>query len=188
MIAASVRADEPKQAKRLFADTPLRLLGRNGPYTLFEITYRRTPAPDELRTLARHARRPCLGRIAEPDTRGLRMESRACFLWKRTGSPLANFCGAYVENAFGESQETVVDLRTGGGDPAALPTVAIADAPPKALAPSRIKGTDEAWWLRTEFELPFMYTIGAEPRLRRTHRSGLPHAEPFTRARTAGLV
>jgi hypothetical protein len=78
--------------------------------------------------------------------------------------PLANFCGGYIENAFSESQETWIDLRTGGTAvaPQTMPAAdegTVASRPLPALAMDARTG----WWLQTRFELPFMYTIGAEP-------------------------
>lgn len=80
--------------------------------------------------------------------------------------PLANFCGGYIENAFSESQETWIDLRSGDAapmpDPKTMPVdtekaIASRPLPPLAMDPRT------GWWLQTRFELPFMYTIGAEP-------------------------
>lgn len=160
LTSATVRLDEPKQAKRLFADTPLRLLGREGPYTLFEITFRRTPAPGELRDWLAMPGDLATGE-SQQWTQDFAGGETCAFPLEADTGPLANFCGAYVENAFGEPQETVIDLRA--GDTAGVPVVPAADAPVEPPVPSRTKRAGDAWWLRTRFHLPFMYTIGAEP-------------------------
>ena len=78
--------------------------------------------------------------------------------------PLADFCGAYVENAFAETQETWIDLTPGEkanypkGDPAASEP-AIASHPLPEIA----KDKNGSWWVQTSFHLPFMYMLGAEP-------------------------
>ena len=48
LSSASVRSDVPRQAKRLVAETKWALLGGNGPYTLFDVTFRRSAAATEL--------------------------------------------------------------------------------------------------------------------------------------------
>ena len=79
--------------------------------------------------------------------------------------PLADFCGAYVENAFSETQETWIDLTAGEtvkypqGDPVASEP-AIASHPLPEIA----KDKNRSWWVQTSFHLPFMYTIGRSRR------------------------
>jgi hypothetical protein len=78
--------------------------------------------------------------------------------------PLANFCGAYIDNAFSESQETWIDFKTGEkaaypkGDPAATVPAVVSHPMPEVA-----KNANGSWWVQTSFRLPFMYTIGAEP-------------------------
>ncbi len=179
LTKAEVRLDVPKQAKRLFAETPLRFLGQDGPFSLYELTFRRTPAPSELRAWrVREAdasqndeavlgkgfedgevhRFPLFSRVegaAPPLSYG---NLRAAGM-----GPLANFCGAYIDNAFSEDQETWIDFRPGDGPVPATSAVSGVETTPVHAAPAAAQRTETSWWLRTDFHLPFMYTIGAEP-------------------------
>ena len=78
--------------------------------------------------------------------------------------PLANFCGAYVENAFQEEQETCIAFDKEGApaaQPAATPSV---ESPPRRRPmPPQAREPRSDWWMETRFHLPFMYTLGSEP-------------------------
>ena len=77
--------------------------------------------------------------------------------------PLANFCGAYIDNAFSEMQETWIELKTGETVfPQGMLASKEAFAARLALHPLA-RHTGKGWWLQSSFHLPFMYTIGAEP-------------------------
>jgi hypothetical protein len=86
--------------------------------------------------------------------------------------PLATFCGAYVENAFSEPQETWIEWRIGpqqtssaGSSKLDIQSGAPVD-PTNSLAPAMTSLAKDAagqWWVQTRFHLPFMYTIGSEP-------------------------
>lgn len=81
---------------------------------------------------------------------------------------LANFCGAYVENALSEPQETWIELTMGGEAKSMTKPnggkLVSDDAPPAIQAlPDLARAPGKGWWLEANFELPFMYTIGAEP-------------------------
>jgi hypothetical protein len=83
--------------------------------------------------------------------------------------PLANFCGAYMENGFSEDQETVVYLRTGVIYAPSRPTPFRPNTPSKAPLPvtpaaasSLAKNQGRSWWLQTKFTTPLAAWGGAE--------------------------
>jgi hypothetical protein len=159
--AATVRPDEPKQAKRLYAETPLRALGQSGSYALYELTFRRMPAPTELRSW--HA---VPGDLASGDAAKRAAgfsDGEACTFPLETSyaGPLSNFLGAYIDNAFSEDQDVSIDFRARGETLPDVPIASVLKPQPASAAPAQ--GDAREWWLRTEFNLPFMYTIGAEP-------------------------
>ena len=80
----------------------------------------------------------------------------------RIGS-LANFAGAYVDNALSEMQETWIDLDTNEDAQLAAVEIAAVDLALRLPAPDVARSGEISWWLQTTFHLPFMYTIGAEP-------------------------
>lgn len=179
LTAAEVRTDKPKQALRHYADTPLAGLGQDGACSLFEVTFRRTAAPIELRDwtvragsgadgeangwmnglgdAASAVRLPLFAGHASVQAPVTLAETRAAGM-----GPLANFCGGYVDNAFSEMQPTWIDLRAGEALPAAE-IVAAAVATDGPESPEVAGDGARSWWLQTDFHLPFMYTIGAEP-------------------------
>ena len=126
--SASVRTDVPRQAKRLFAATELTLLGGNDRYTLFDVTFRRTAAATELRHWTVQSGDADTGlaqnwpkgfdqtHSPEQSSRCSRLRAQmeassdsAAARSKEMGA-LANFAGAYIDNAFSEEQETWIDL------------------------------------------------------------------------------
>ncbi|MCC6486467.1 MAG: hypothetical protein IT364_03130 [Candidatus Hydrogenedentes bacterium] len=155
---AVIRQDVPKQAQRLFAETPLRLLGQDGPYALFEITFRRAAAPTELRSW-----RLMAGDLPTGESRnwpqGLQGGTEAV----PGDGPFANLRGAYIDNAFSELQDTWIELHADGNDVPATPIVSGVTFEPTPPKPIPAQDDIRAWWMQTEFHLPFMYTIGAEP-------------------------
>ena len=77
--------------------------------------------------------------------------------------PLADFCGAYVDNAFSETQETWIDLKT-----ERRPNARKASSSQRTRSPTRTAARGQraraaSWWAQTRFHLPFMYTCGCEP-------------------------
>ena len=182
IVAAEARPDVPKQPKRLWAPTPLKLLAANERGTLLEVTFRRNPAPTELREWQVQPGGLTEG-IAAKRNAGFQGVKKLKFplfvdaqdndlelpisdeLADRLGlGPVANFCGAYIDNAFGETQETWIDLKTGRENlpPGALVTV---EALPARLPLNPLaKDSSKGWWLQTSFYLPFINSDGgAEP-------------------------
>lgn len=177
---ARVRDDVPRRPARYRDATSLSIAGTDGAALLMDIQFRRKPAPTELRTWSVRSgsveegvkngwqkgfsagepvRFPLFIDVAEPT---LSLPLDVSQLERLGAGPLAVFCGAYIENAFSEEQETWIDLDPSGGS---VPMTHPAPDNPAKAAPlhplARDKGT--SWWLQTDFELPFMYTIGAEP-------------------------
>jgi hypothetical protein len=179
IVAASVR-DYPKQPKRLWADTPVKLVSGTDKSVAFDITFRRDAAPDELRNweikpgnLAEGVAAGWTGGIKDgtaerfplfADATGVNLPLWDAAADQQGLGPLADFCGAYVENAFSETQETWIDLETGAkadypqNEPATTP-MSTALRPLHDLA----KNANKSWWVQTSFHLPFMYSIGSEP-------------------------
>ena len=179
IVSAAVR-DVPKQPKRLWADTPIKFVAGNGRGVAIDVPFRRDAAPDELRqwqvkpgsladgTAAGWAAGFNDGKTQQfplfVDAAGVSLPMWDAEADKLGLGPLADFCGAYVENAFGETQETWIDLKAGRnaaypkGDPVAIEP-AIALHPPYEIAKDR----NGSWWAQTSFHLPFMYTCGQEP-------------------------
>lgn len=188
ITSATVRSDVPFQPPRQTYPTGLGLLSNGPAGALLEVAFRREPVPTELR---RWAVRP--GTLQEgldakyhetlPMTaRGIATQDAEFPLFINVADgavplplhdaaadalglgPLANFCGGYIENAFGERPETVIDLTTAGGVTSRMdnPVTDVVTTTERPL-PELARGTGKSWWLQTDFTLPFMYTIGAEP-------------------------
>lgn len=176
VAAATVNDDDPPQPKRLFAKTGIEPAGGEGSVALFDVTFRRTSAPTDLRNW-----RACPATFEDGVARGLTKgftdgTAITTPLWKGVSrapvtyaaaqalgaGPIVNFCGGYIENAFSEWQETTIHLQT-----AANASRPAAPAPSQSPAPAEssetAKSPGETWWISTAFDLPFMYTIGAEP-------------------------
>jgi len=175
VLSATVDDNDPPQAKRLFAATDIKVIERaNDGATSFELCFRRTEAPAELRQWQ-----------AKPESleTGLELGLSAGFadgtpvltpLWERASAdddglvmehaPVMNFGGGYIENAFSELQETTVYLETSSGE---SPRAAEPRPDPEVQTTSMKLAENETgapnWWFSTSFHLPFMYTIGAEP-------------------------
>jgi hypothetical protein len=178
---AEVRADVPRLPKRQWSPTPLRLFSTpHGP--LLDVTFRARPAPSELRdwnvkpgnvdegVAAKWERGFADGKLLKfPLFENVRDDRVALPITDAQAAkvglaPLGSFCGGYIENAFSETQEPWIDLRTGAA--ADLPqTMPADDRSPITPHPLPTQATDmrTGWWLRTRFQLPFLYTIGAEP-------------------------
>jgi hypothetical protein len=182
ITSASVRADVPKQPQRDFYETALRFLGANEQGALFDVRFRRTPPPTELREWRVEPGELQSGLAAQWNAALPQGETTRFPLFVNTTSPtlslplddaqtrrwglgpLVNFCGAYVDNAFGETQETWIELQT-SGKPKALrtPLAQTPEAGPPALLSPTARSAAMQWWFQTRFHLPFMYMLGAEP-------------------------
>ena len=173
--------------------TIVNAIGRAGRATIFELTFRREPAPTELRqwlvrpgNLERGVAGEWQNSLPDDAT-----TIRACF--PAVAGPndpaqvaalpnaLTNFQGAEIDNAFSELQETWIDLRAspasavGAAGPNPNTLAAEASLPPgPALA--KAPGTD--WWFQTRFTLPFMFTDRRRTSLRRAHDPGAAHGGP----------
>jgi hypothetical protein len=181
IVSATVR-NVPKQPKRLWANTPIHIAAQNAEGIAADVTFRRDAAPDELRqwevkpgSLAEGTAAGWTGGFKDGtalrfplfvDAASVRLPLWDADADKLGLGPLANFCGAYVENAFAETQETWIDLVVGekanhpkGNVAAHEPAIVSHPMPEIAMSKSR------SWWTQTSFHLPFMYTIGAEPSL-----------------------
>ena len=177
---AKVRPDVPKQPKRQWAATPLKIIANNGATVLLELAFRRGCAPTQLRTWTVRPgslRQGLRSRWNHGLPRGQKLkfplfvgvsdialpitDTRADELGM---GPLANFMAAYIDNAFSEEQETWIELKAGGqhlkqgivGSGEALPIR-------NSLHPLA-KDTQKQWWLETSFFLPFINRGGTEPR------------------------
>lgn len=187
IISANVRMDVPKQMERQIYTTPLKLIGSesNKGYMgfLIDIQFRRETVPTELRHWQVKSETLQEGLKADFDTGFSSIDTNVLFplltnvdefqklplmdkvLDSLKLGPLANFRGAYIENAFGEIQDTWIELKTGeivnGIPDVTLKSDEVAEESLKLPALARDEG--KSWWLETEFNLPFMYAFGAEP-------------------------
>ena len=185
-----VRIDVPKQMERQIYPTPLKLVGSESKKgyqgLLMDIQFRREAVPTELRNWQFKAGSFEDGLQSRLDTgfstTDAQLPATVFPLLTNTrefsGLPitdklldslklgaLANFRGAYIENAFGEEQDTWIELNTGnvatslpGG---ILSSGEVSEGSRELHTIARADG--KSWWLQSEFNLPFMYTIGAEP-------------------------
>jgi hypothetical protein len=185
--SAQVREDVPAQPLRLRAETPLRLVAAEDKLATMEVTFRRTAAPSELRAWTVRPAELEAGlkeNLNQGWTGGETLRFPLFVDGGETGvglplsdaradelglSALANFCGAYIENAFSEEQETWIALGTSGTatvQPAAeAGTRKATGEVEKYLYAAKAGETPTApgYWLETRFHLPFMYMIGSEP-------------------------
>ncbi|HIJ73560.1 MAG TPA: hypothetical protein HPP83_05595 [Candidatus Hydrogenedentes bacterium] len=182
VVSATVRRDVPKQPQRDFYETGLSLAGSSSEGALLDITFRRTSRPTELRRW--RVREGSLAEGVEAGwTAGFEAGEELRFpLFINTEDesiefpltaeqadalglgPLADFCGAYIDNAFYEEQETWIDLATGENSDV-VETALVTDLPPERPRPLHplAKGQAKDWWIQTSFHLPFMHMIGFEP-------------------------
>ncbi len=179
IVSASVR-DVPKQPRRLWADTPIQWVAGNDKGVAMDVTFRRDAAPDELRnwevkagSLAEGTAAGWIGGFQDGtalrfplfvEAAGVRLPMWDADADKLGLGPLADFCGAYIENAFSETQETWIDFQVGEkpdyprGNPASTePAIALHPLPEIA------RSMAGSWWVQTSFHLPFLYTLGCEP-------------------------
>ncbi|HIJ72859.1 MAG TPA: hypothetical protein HPP83_02050 [Candidatus Hydrogenedentes bacterium] len=207
VVGATVRRDVPKQPQRDFFETGLTLAGSSNEGVLLDITFRRTPRPTELRQWrvregsleegveagwtagfeeGEELRFPLFINIEDESIEFPLTETQANALGL---GPLANFCGAYIDNAFYEMQETWIELATGDSSEAAETALATDLLPerPRPLHPqAKSQGTD--WWVQTSFHLPFMYTLGFEPFLDKHTILAIPLLSPSKVKRIEGWI
>jgi hypothetical protein len=179
--SAEVRPDVPKQPKRAWEATPIRMMRSGGKESLFEITFRRPKPPTELRewrakpgTISEAGNR-CKG-FADGEALSFPLfadaEGVTPPVWDDAANalnlgPLASFCGGYVDNAFSERQVTWIDLRTDGKPASASGGLATSEVAARALPiPDAAKSAERSWWVQTTFSLPFTYGLGMEPQFK----------------------
>lgn len=184
ITSASVRLDVPKQPPRDFYETPLQPVRQSGPTTWFEIQFRRGLPPTEIRQWRAIPENLEAGLtkkwnidfpeepwmqfpLFEQEEGSLSYPLNATQLSSQGFGPLANFCGAYVDNAFGETQETWIELNTSSGGLVRLPEDAEAESPTESFGASArqqlLRAKKNNWWLQSRFDLPFINTLGMEP-------------------------
>ncbi|MCE5198115.1 hypothetical protein LLG39_03990, partial [bacterium] len=185
VLSEKTRPDVPKQPKRLWSATPVSIVETSPESLTLDITFRRDPAPGELRNWKARSCDLATGLsggfsngvadaaemhfplFVDVDDAGVKLP-----MWDSNADstdlgPLANFCGAYIDNAFQEEQETWIDLETTGA-PLSKPSELISNKSLPGIAPlsSEAKSRNGNWWLQTSFYLPFMYWAGgSEPRI-----------------------
>ena len=174
ILAITPRDDIPMQPKRIFAETKVDFLGCALNRSYFEIKYRRSPAPTELREWTIQSGDFASGAAHEwfkglssglPVTLPLGVQRIPVDGSKKSLAeravvlpPIANFTGAYIDNALCEIQPTLLELTTQG---ALKPWTPVPQEPVAKPEPPRLEGA--AFWGQTRFTMPFIYTIGAEP-------------------------
>ena len=167
---AVVDDSDPPQPKRLFAGTSLTYTGSQENVSWFDVTFRREAAPEDLmewQVLADTLEAGMAKELAKgfKDGMGIHLslaERPLSMTMEELGAqPLLNFNGAYIENAFSELQETTIHFDSSGTNQS-LPIVASLPTE-RASTVDLPLGGSKTWWCSTQFLLPFMYTIGAEP-------------------------
>lgn len=169
--------DEPDP--RLAAPTPAKLVATTNEGALVDITFRREPSPRHLSNwkasaadLARGLTSgwndglPGASRIVFPlfVDASVRMPLHPADADKLGLGPAANFCGAYIENAFSQDQETWIDLAASGPAPGtAIPLTGTDRLNSQRALESIARNSAASWWFETEFNLPFLCQVGAEP-------------------------
>lgn len=181
IAAAEARQDVPKQPKRLWAATDVKLLAADEQASLLELTFRRELAPTELRDWevlpgdlgsglsasskfngedARTLRFPLFVDVGDNDLQLPITDEGAD---RMQLGPLASFCGAYFDNAFSEDQLTWIDLKTGARGAGGGLVATTEKLPPRMALDPRARSQGKEWWLRTSFYFPFLNGYGAEP-------------------------
>lgn len=181
VAGVAVRSDIPKQPKRLWEPTPINLLVSNEQGALMEVKFRRRAAPSELRQwqvrpgeldsgvkAGWHTNVPGVKQLnfplfvdVEQDHWDLPLSDE--FADSLGFGPLANFCGAYIENAFSEIQETWIDLRTGKAPGLEGSLMGRVEMPARLPLDALAKDSQKGWWLQSSFYLPFIFNGGTEP-------------------------
>src|SRR5439155_2312222 len=78
--------------------------------------------------------------------------------------PVANFCGAYVDHAFSEMQETWIELHHGTQTAlSVVPLTTEETLPSRKSLPALAKTSEKAWWFETSLDIPFLHSLGLDP-------------------------
>jgi hypothetical protein len=78
--------------------------------------------------------------------------------------PVANFCGAYVDHAFSEMQETWIELHHGTqAGLSVVPLTTEETLPSRKSLPALAKTSEKAWWFETSVDIPFLHSLGFDP-------------------------
>lgn len=177
--------------------TAVKLLASGEPGVLVELTFRRKAPSSDLRQWSVRPGSREEGLKANWPA-GLSQATEAMFplvshgdsavtaekLKAEGAGPLANFCGAYLENGFSENQDTTLYLRTGGTLPAdsaatSLKSLVNPLPPVPAATPSPLaKNQGRSWWLQTKFTTPMLSAYGCEGRLDEHTLIVLPFVDP----------
>jgi hypothetical protein len=178
-IVAATVLDSPKEIDpRLAAPTKVDLLASSADGALLEVAFRRDRAPTTLRSWQLQPGSLNEGRAAQwhikfPNSEQLHFPlfSDADIqmpIWDEDASRLglgtaANFCGAYVDHAFSEMQETWIELRQGNAtDQNNLPFSSGERVSRRAL-PELARDPGREWWFATVLNFPFIHSLGFEP-------------------------
>lgn len=166
----AIRTDIPDMDRRHwpFEPTQARLLSSGAMGTELELTFRRQTPSTELRRW-----RVMPGSLDEgmkanwPNAMPANHEviiPLAIDQADQLGA-LAHFGGGYVDNAFGEVQETEITLKTEAGASQPKTNVNnVVDAGQVAVNSASLVGVSSSpsWWCSSTITLPFMYMIGSE--------------------------
>ena len=75
--------------------------------------------------------------------------------------PVANFCGAYVDNAFSERQETWIELHQSGlSSQSPIRFTSTETLQERKPLPSLAKRSEREWWFETNLKIPFLHSLG----------------------------
>lgn len=161
--AATARDFPPRQPRRLQASTSVHLTATQDHEVHGTITFRRDPAPDVL-PIWQAAADDLASGVQSGRINGFTDGVIVSLPAADAGAPsaLRSLGAPYIENAFQEQQETWIDLHTGASGEKTAPNVS-AQTTRSQPQTAEWTGGGTGWWLQTEFHLPFMYTIGAEP-------------------------
>lgn len=180
IAAARVLPDVPKQDKRLWAPTPLRRIAASDKGVWMEVTFRRKSAPTQLRdwqvrpgdlsegedakwSTGLTGKKLEFPLFVDVDYSGLELPLSNELADKLGLGPLANFCGAFIDNAFSEMEETWIELKTGNAPALEGPLGSGERVFPRGSLDSLARDPRGGWWLQTDFYLPFINSDGTEP-------------------------
>lgn len=162
--------------------TAIKLIKSGKQGSLAEVTFRRKSPSNELRQWFVQARSKEEGLKANWQA-GIPQATSAIFplfaesdspiniakLKENGNGPLANFCGAFLDNGFSEDQNTVIYLKTQTNASPAVPdanelaSLCNVSLPSPPVATSPVAGDkNSSWWLQTKFSTPLVQAIGSE--------------------------
>jgi hypothetical protein len=164
---------------RLSSATKIALLSSTVNGALVEATFRRKHAPTELRAWRVRSGSLENGLAAKWHTTLVGGELVRFPLFSDTEVPLpmtddnasrlglgavANFCGAYVDNAFSEMQETWIEFQQGPrAGLSAAPLATQETLPIRKPLSALAKRSEKAWWFETSIDIPFLHSLGFDP-------------------------